>query len=113
MQVGSRLWYEASIGYQPLGQSFGFEETGPQLGHVPARRADGTGEHDPDPVYLPHTHQSAGVLPTELPRHAEPQRGLPQFVLRNILEKDVSYLDQRPAPRTESPVAGRRIEQPW
>src|SRR5215208_2397799 len=111
MQIRSPRGYETSPRHQPLDKTLHLEETGFDLRDVPASRAHGAGEHDPDPAGLTHTHESAGVLRIELARHAEPQRGLSEVVLRDVCEEHAPQLEQRPASRPEGPVTGRGVEQ--
>src|SRR5215218_8072871 len=84
----------------------------PGCRYGPASRAHGAGEHDADPADLTHAHEPAGVLRIELARHAEPQRGLSQVVLRDVCEEHAPQLEKRRASRPEGPVTGRGVEQP-
>src|SRR5215216_4221835 len=111
MQIRSRRAYETSARHQPLDKTLRLEETGFDLGDVPACSTHGAGEHNAYPACLTHAHEPACVLHIELARHAEPQRGLSEFVLRNVCKEHAPHLEQRPASRPEGPVTGRGVEQ--
>src|SRR5215207_11342514 len=112
MKIRSRRRYETSARHQSLDKTLRLEETGFDLRDVPASRTHTTGEHNADPAGLTHAHEPAGVLRIELARHAEPQRGLSQVVLRDVCEEHAPQLEKRRASRPEGPVTGRGVEQP-